>query len=59
MIQKKHLDKKHGDTIICPSCGMLGKLDVDTPSSQPVEWQNESVWWNKYTGWECSDCWDK
>lgn len=57
--QRKHLDKKHGDALDCPSCGMPGRIDVDTPEGQPIAWPDESVWWNKYSGWECSDCHDK
>lgn len=57
--QKKYLDKKHGDLVNCPTCGMSGWLDIDTPEGKEVAWPGQSVWFNHYTGWECSDCYDK
>ncbi len=59
LVRRKHLDKKHGDPIECPTCGMPGLLDNDTPDGQPVAWPHKSVWWNNNCGWECSDCYDK
>ena len=57
--QKTHLDKKHGDFMYCPTCGMSGLLDIDTPPGQEVQWPEQSVWFNPHSGWECSACYDK
>lgn len=59
LVQRKYLDKKHGDPVECPTCGFHGLLDVDTPQGEQVAFQDQAVWWNPHTGWECSECWLK
>lgn len=56
-IQTKYLDKKHGDKLNCPSCGMPGFIDIDTPAGEAVK--DGAVWFNQHCGWECTDCCDK
>jgi hypothetical protein len=55
--QQKHLDNKHGDKIDCPTCGMPGWLDTETPAGGQV--QDKAIWFNQHCGWECTDCWCK
>lgn len=50
---------KHGDVFECPTCGAIGRIDINTPIGGKVEF-DLSVWYNKTMDkWECSDCWLK
>ena len=56
-IKSFYIDKKHGDSIDCPSCHAPGFLDIDTKKGERLPDNIISVWFNNHEkSWECTEC---